>query len=306
MKTTKLWRTFKEGAANYRRNGWLTFATVSVLTLSMFVIGLAALIGFAGHLSLRSLEEKISISVSFKPETSETRILSIQQELEKAKAEIASVRYVSREQALEEFLRDGNPVLSDAVREIGENPLLSSLVIKATDPRHYDLIASKIQDSSYAQDIERVNYERNRKKIESLGTLTDRVRNIGLILGGMFSLIALLITFNTIRLTIYSHRQEFEVMRLVGASNLYIKMPFFFEGIFYGLTAALVTIVLLSGATLALSENVGALFSDILGGKSFFMVYVSFLWVFIPGIIIASVLFGVVSSFIAIRRYLRI
>lgn len=150
MKTTKLWRTFKEGAANYRRNGWLTFATVSVLTLSMFVIGLAALIGFAGHLSLRSLEEKISISVSFKPETSETRILSIQQELEKAKAEIASVRYVSREQALEEFLRDGNPVLSDAVREIGENPLLSSLVIKATDPRHYDLIASKIQDSSYA------------------------------------------------------------------------------------------------------------------------------------------------------------
>jgi cell division transport system permease protein len=257
MKIIKLWRTFKEGAENYRRNGWLTFATVSVLTLSLFVIGLAALIGFAGHLSLRSLEEKISISVSFKPETGEARIIEIRQELEKAKMEIASVEYISREEALEEFLRDGNPVFSDAVREIGENPLLSSLVIKATDPTHYDLIASKIQESSYAQDIERVNYERNKRQIEGLRNFTDRIRNIGLVLGGMFALIALLITFNTIRLTIYSHHQEFEVMRLVGASNLYIKMPFFFEGIFYGLTAALVTIIFLSGAAFALSENIG-------------------------------------------------
>jgi cell division transport system permease protein len=306
MKIIKLWRTFKEGASNYRRNGWLTFATASVLTLSMFVIGLSALIGFAGHLSLRSLEEKISISVSFKPETSEARILSIQQELAKAEAEIDSIRYVSREQALEEFLSDGNPIFSDAVKEIGENPLLSSLVIKATDPDFYGFIATKIQDSAYAQDIERINYERNREKIERLGNLTDRVRNIGLILGGTFSLVALLITFNTIRLTIYSHRQEFEVMRLVGASNLYIKMPFFFEGIFYGLTAAILTIIFLTGATFALSENLGAFFSDILDGKSFFGIYLSFLWIFVPSIIIASVLFGVVSSFIAIRRYLRI
>lgn len=306
MKITKLWRTFKEGATNYRRNGWLTFATISVLTLSMFVIGLSTLIGFAGHLSLRSLEKKISISVSFKPETSEARILSIKQELEKAKVEIKSVSYISRDQALEEFLSDGNPVLSDAVREIGENPLLSSLVIKATDPNFYGFIASKIQDSAYAQDIERINYERNRKKIEGLGNLTDRVRNIGLILGGTFSIVALLITFNTIRLTIYSRRQEFEVMRLVGASNLYIKMPFFFEGIFYGLTAAVLTIIFLTGATLAISENLGGLFTDVLDGKSFFGIYLSFLWVFIPSIIIASVLFGVVSSFIAIRRYLRI
>ena len=299
MKTIKLWRTFKEGAENYRRNGWLTFATISVLTLSMFVIGLAALIGFAGHLSLQSIQEKISISVSFKPETSESRILTIKGELEQAKKEIASVRFISRDQALEEFLRDGNPVLSEAVREIGENPLLASLVIKATDPSYYDFIASKIQDSAYANDIERLNYERNKKRIEHLENLTNRTRNIGLVLGGIFSLIAVLITFNTIRLTIYSHRQEFEVMRLVGASDLYIKMPFFFEGIFYGLTAAAATIILLTVAAYALSANIGALFSEILNGKSFFQVYASFLWIFVPSIIIASVLFGVVSSFIA-------
>lgn len=305
MKIIKLWRTFKEGAANYRRNGWLTFATVSVLTLSLFMMSLSALIGFAGHLGLRSLEEKISISVSFKPEAGEARILSIKSELENYQ-EIASVRYISRDQALDDFLRDGNPVFSEAVKEIGENPLFASLVIKATDPKHYDLIAAQIKGSDYQNDISEVNYERNRKRIDGLASLTDRARNIGFMFGAAFTLVAIMITFNTIRLTIYSHRQEFEVMRLVGASNLYIKMPFFFEGVFYGLSAAMVTIVLLTAAAYALSHAIGGPFAEITGGRTFFGVYLSFLWALVPGMFIASVLLGIVSSSIAIRRYLRI
>lgn len=305
MKIIKLWRTFKEGAANYRRNGWLTFATVSVLTMSLFMMSLAALIGFAGHLGLRSLEEKISISVSFKPEAGEARILSIKSELENYQ-EIASVRYISRDQALDDFLRDGNPVFSEAVKEIGENPLFASLVIKATDPKHYDVIAAQIGGSDYRNDISEVNYERNKKRIEGLASLTDRARDIGFMFGAVFTLVAIMITFNTIRLTIYSHRQEFEVMRLVGASNLYIKMPFFFEGVFYGLSAAIVTLILLTAAAYALSHNIFGLFAEITGGRTFFNVYLSFLWALVPSMLIVSVLLGIVSSSIAIRRYLRI
>jgi cell division transport system permease protein len=305
MKMIKLWRTFREGANNYRRNGWLTVATVSVLTLSLFVISLTGLVGFAGHLALHNLEEKISISASFKTDVSESRILAIKEELEQYK-EIASVRYISREQALDDFLADGDQVFAEAVAEIGENPLLSSLVIKATEPRHYDLVARELESSAYEDEIEHINYERNKKTIDALGDLTDRVRNIGLLIGGVLALIAILITFNTIRLTIYSHRQEFEVMRLVGASNLYIKMPFFFEGIFYGLSAALITVLLLGGVAYGLSENIGGLFAEMLGDKSFFNVFLSFLWVFVPSTIIISIILGVVSSLIAIRRYLRV
>lgn len=305
MKTIKLWRTFREGMDNYRRNGWLTVATVSVLTLSLFVISLTGLLGFAGHMALRNLEEKISISASFGTGVSETRILAIKEDLERYK-EISSVRYISREEALEDFLRDGDEVFTEAVAEIGDNPLLSSLVIKATSPEHYDLINGQLSGSSYKGEIESVNYERNRRKIDSLNDLTKRVRNIGLLIGSVFGVIAVLITFNTIRLTIYSHRQEFEVMRLVGASNLYIKMPFFFEGIFYGLSAALVTVVLLATTAFGLSENIGGLFSEMLGDRTFFGVFLSFLWVFIPGTVIISVVLGIVSSFIAIRRYLKV
>lgn len=305
MNVIKLWRTFREGMDNYRRNGWLTLATVSVLTLSLFIISLTGLLGFAGNIALRNLEEKISISASFRADIPEARILSIKGDLERYK-EVASVRYISREQALEDFLRDGDEVFTEAVAEIGENPLLASIVIKASAPEHYDLIARQLESSSYEDAIDTVNYERNRQKIDALRDLTDRTRNIGLLIGGIFALIAVLITFNTVRLTIYSHRQEFEVMRLVGASNLYIRMPFFFEGIFYGLTAALVTVLLLAGVAFGLSENLGGLFRGILGDQSFFSVFLSFLWIFVPGTIIVSVLLGAISSFIAIRRYLRI
>lgn len=305
MKIIKLWRTFKEGAENFRRNGWLTFATVSVLTLSLFVMSLTALIGIAGHYALKNLEEKISVSVSFNPGVSEARILSIKDDLEKYR-EISSIRYVSREDSLTEFMSDGNAVISEAIKEIGENPLLSSLVIKAVDPRDYDLIASQIQGSSFKDEIARVNYERNKRQIEGLNNLTDKAKKSGIALGVLFTVIAVLITFNTVRLTIYSHRQEFEVMRLVGASDLYIKMPFFFEGVFYGLTAAVITLASLTGAAYWISQGMGDFFSGVLNGGTFFSLYGGFLWALIPSTVLLSILLGVASSFIAIRRYLRI
>ncbi|NTW14498.1 MAG: ABC transporter permease [Candidatus Moranbacteria bacterium] len=305
MKTIKLWRTFKEGADNYRRNGWLTFATVSVLTLSLFAMGLTGLIGFAGNLALRNLQEKISISVNFQPQVSEDRILSIKKDLVRYR-EVSSVDYISRDQALDDFLKNGDPVFSEAVKEIGDNPLLSSLVIKADDPSNYDLIAKKLEQSDYKGEIQDINYERNKKKIETLNDLTRRSKDIGFLIGAAFMLIAVLITFNTIRLTIYSHRQEFEVMRLVGASNVYIRMPFFFEGIFYGLSGAFTTLILLTVVSYVMSRNIGPLFSELLGSRTFFGVYLSTLWVFIPAAIIIGILLGVISGFIAIRRYLKV
>lgn len=305
MKTIKLWRTFKEGADNYRRNGWLTFATVSVLTLSLFVIGLTGLIGLAGNMALKNLESMISISVSFKPETAESEILAIKDDLQRYR-EVSSVTYISRDQALEEFLKDGNEVFAEAVEVIGENPLLASLVIKADRAEDYALIARQLGESGYGSGIETINYERNRDMIDGLHKATDRIRDIGLIVGAAFMLIAVLITFNSIRLTIYSHRQEFEVMRLVGASNLYIRMPFLFEGIFYGITASFVSLLLLLGVSFSISGNIGPAFSALLGDKSFSDVYLASQWVFVPGTIIAGILLGVISGSIAIRRYLKV
>lgn len=304
MKSLKLWRTFREGWQNFRRNGWLSFATVSILTLSLFIVGLSTLLGLTTHYMLQNMREKVSVNVSFNPDIPEPRILEIRDELSKYKKEIASVEYVSRDAALETFLAENknNPAVIQAIEEIGENPLLPSLVIKATAPEHFQVIVNQIQRSTFQSDISRINYDKNRKIFNNLERNNKSIQKVGLILGLSFIFIAVLITFNTIRITIYSHRQEFEIMRLVGASNIYVRMPFVFEGVFYGIAAALVTTVALFGAAYIISP----LTQGAVPQGNFMGLYLHFFIPVLIGLLLLGIFLGVLSSSIAIRRYLKV
>ncbi len=304
MKSLKLWRTFREGWQNFRRNGWLSFATVSILTLSLFIVGLSTLLGLTTHYMLQNMREKVSVNVSFNPDIPEPRILEIRDELSKYKKEIASVEYVSRDAALETFLAENknNPAVIQAIEEIGENPLLPSLVIKAVHPEDFQVIVNQIQRSTFQSDISRINYDKNRKIFNNLEKNNKSIQKVGLILGIAFIFIAVLITFNTIRITIYSHRQEFEIMRLVGASNIYVRMPFVFEGVFYGIAAALATTIALFGAAYIISP----LTQGALPQGNFMGLYIEFLVPVLLGLLLLGIFLGVLSSSIAIRRYLKV
>lgn len=299
----KLWRTFKEGMVNFRRNGWLSFATISVLTLSLFIMSVAFLISIGARLVVESFEDRVNITVSFNPDVDESRIREMEGNLRRFR-EIESVEYVSREQALGQFLeQSGNdPEIRQAIEEIGENPLLASLIIRAKNQGDYEKISQVLSQSEYKDDISRVNYERNKRIFERLSNISNAAKRFGLIVGIAFAVIAVLITFNTIRITIYSHRNEFEIMRLVGASNLYVRMPYIFEGMLYGLCAGLVTLILLAGATYGTRQYTEGAFPQ----GNLFQVFVDYLPWLVVGTLALGVLLGVVSSFIAIRRYLRV
>jgi cell division transport system permease protein len=301
--TLKLWRTYKEGWSNIQRNGWLAFATVSILTLSLFIISLSALLGLTTNLLLENLREKISVNVSFNPDVSEDRIKEVQGELTKYTQEIKSVDYISRDQALKDFLEQNNndPVIKKAIDEIGDNPLLASLVIKANSADDYPVIVDQLQKSSFQNDIARINYEKNKKIFERLEKINQGTRKIGFALGTLFTLIAILITFNTIRITIYSHRKEFEIMRLVGASNLYVRMPVIFEGAMYGLLATFFTLLFLLIVAMYMAPLTQGAISEgnvlQLYGRNFFTI--AFM------VLLLGVGLGVISSAMAIRRYLK-
>lgn len=305
MKWLKLWRTFKEGFTNFYRNGWLTFATVSVIALSVFVIGITTLIGFAGQAVITSVRENVNISVYFKTDTTEQRILQIKEDLEKYK-EIKSVQYVSRDTALKDFMavEGDNKTIQDALNEIGENPLPASLVLTAHDPSQYETIDASLRNSALKDEISDINYAKNKTKIDNLENIIRFTQRIGFVLGAIFLFIAVLITYNTIRITLYSHRTEFEIMRLVGASNLYIRMPIVFEGMFYGIAAAF-------GAMIMLAISVKFL-GPILQGALVFSadrvsaIFVGHFWMLLGTLLLSAVGLGVISSFIAIRRYLKI
>jgi cell division transport system permease protein len=299
----KLWRTFQEGGNNIKRNGWLAFATVSILSLSLFIVSLSALLGLTTNLLLENLREKISVNVSFNTDVSEDRIKEIQGELAQYTQEIKSVEYISRDQALAEFLEQNNndPVIKKAIEEIGENPLLASLVIKAHKADDYPLIVEQIKQSNFQNDVARVNYEKNKKIFERLEKINIGTKKIGLALGILFVLIAILITFNTIRITIYSHRKEFEIMRLVGASNTYVRMPVIFEGALYGIMATAFTLFFLFLVAFYMAPLTEGAINEgnvlTLYGRHFFSIAGS--------ILVLGVLLGVGSSALAIRRYLK-
>jgi cell division transport system permease protein len=302
-KLLKLYRTFKEGWANFYRNGWLSFATMSILAISLYIISVTMILGIAANLVLKNVQDQVNVSVYFNQEVSEQQIMDIKSKLS-GYQEIDSIKYISREQALEDFKRKeaANPSINKALEQFDDNPLLSALVIKAKSPEQYDLIVKSISGSVFSEYINKINYEENKLAIERLNTVIKLVEQVGLTLGIVFIFIGILITFNAIRLTMYAQKQEFEVKRLVGASNLYIRMPFVFEGIFYGIAAAVIVFFMLwatskiiaplTEGTIPQGNLLGFFYENF--GKIFFELFVS------------GIALGVVSGFIAIRRYLKI
>jgi len=303
MKSTKLKRTFREGLENFRRNGWLSFATVSVLAISLYVISVTIILGVTANIVLKNIQDKINVSVYFNSDVAESRILEIKGKLV-GYQEIQSIDYVSKQQALEQFkkLGDKNPSITQALDEIGENPLLGALVIKAKNPNQYDIITKAIESASFSADISRIDYEENKTAIDRLTGIMKLVEKVGLTLGIVFVFIGVLITFNAIRLTMYSHKQEFEIMRLVGASNTYIQMPFIFEGIFYGAVSSVVVMICL----FITSKFLAPITQGSIGGGDIVSFYLSNFFIIFGGLFISGIALGTISGIIAIRRYLKV
>lgn len=303
MKFIKLKRTFREGSDNFLRNGWLSFATVSVLAISLYVISVTIILGVSANIVLKNIQDKINVSMYFNQDVPESKILEIKNKLI-GYQEIQSIEYVSKEQALEQFqkLGDKNPSIIQALDEIGENPLLNALVVKAKKPDQYETITNAIKGSTFSADISRIDYEENKTAIDRLTSIIRLVEQVGLTLGIVFVFIGVLITFNAIRLTMYAHKQEFEIMRLVGASNIYIRMPFVFEGIFYGVVSAFVVMICL----FITSKFLAPITRGSIGGGDIVFFYFSHFFVIFFGLVLSGIFLGTLSGVIAIRRYLKV
>ncbi len=284
------------------RNSWLSVATISVLFLSLYIVGSTLLIGMVAKELVGNIEKNVSISVYFKPDVSEERINQIKDEIKKG-GKVYSIDYISKDQALEKFSSENkdDPVIAGALKEIGENPLLSSLVVRANNQADYSQLAEEIENN-YKDDINNINYGKNKDVIEKLNKITSSAKKVGLILGMVFVAIAILITFNTIRLSLFVRRKEFDIMRLVGASNLYIKAPSIFEGIFYGVFASILAILaVVATAYTAMPMVIKGLITK----DQIINFYLNNL-LFIGGVIlVVGLLIGIVSSMIAIKKYLK-
>lgn len=252
---------------------------------------------------LGDLEEKVDISVYFKLDTPENEIIKVKTELEGI-SDVKSVEYVSRDTALAKFeeSHQNNPLIIKSLQELGENPLEASLNIKANVIDEYESIASFLESPRFSGYVDTVNYRQNQKVIEKLSGILSTVRKSGFIAILILGFIAVLVTFNTIRLTIYSMREEIGVMRLVGASNWYIRGPFIVEGVLHGAIASILTTIFFYPLIWFISPKV----SVFLTGIDLIGYFNSNFWSIFLLQTLVGVFLGIVSSLIAMRRYLKI
>jgi len=296
-------RTFKEAIKNFIRNGWLSIATVSILIMLLYILSVFFIITSIVNDVLKETQDKVDISISFQSDISEQSILEVKNELEKF-SEIKSVTYVSKEQALENFKKSSTlrPIILQTLDVLGSNPLLNALVIKANDVNQYQLISEYIKKAPFNNKVSRTNYDEHKDAINKLNYIIAVIKKIGTALGLFFTIISLLITFNAIRITIYTHKQEVEIMRLVGASNSFIRMPFIFEGVIYGVVSSIFSMLILFISIKFITPYV----SSVVPTSNLVGFYLSNFWSLLGGQILFGSLLGVIGSIIAMQKYLKV
>jgi len=301
-------RILRSGFVGFWRNGVVTAASILVMTVTLFVLGSLIFMNAMLDSALGQIQSKVDINVYFTLDAPEESILALKSSIESL-PETASVEYVTREQALEEFSKKhaDDQLILQALEELDENPLGAHLNIRAKETSQYESIA-RFLDSENALSsagtniIDKINYFQNKIAIEKLSKVISSVDTLSFAILIIFIIISVLIVFNTIRLAIYTSKEEISVMQLVGASHRYIQGPFIIEGMMYGFAAALFAMVLFYPVTIWL----GPFTEDFFGGTNIFDYYVDNFSQMFFILILSGVLLGAASSFLAIKRYLKL
>lgn len=295
------------GGRNFVRSGVVSFATVLIMTVTLVIIGLLIFLSAILGSTLTAIQDKVDVNVYFVTTANESDILSTKNKLENL-PEVNLVTYTSREDALAQFRAKhaDDDLTLQALSQLGENPLGASLAIKAKEPSQYEGIVaflSKAQEGAGdASNIDRINYYQNKVVIDRLTSAIKVTEQAGILIVILFALASSIIALATIRLAIYSARDEIAVMRLVGASNMYIRGPFIVAGMLAGIVAAVIALVLFYPVSFYAGESL----SGWLGGFNIFLYYMSNFGMIFGVLMGSGILLGGVASYVAVRRYLHI
>lgn len=307
-------RILRSGFVGFWRNAFVSFTSVIVMVVALFVIASTLFNAYSLESALKDFQNRVDINLYFVTDASQEDIDTLRSEIA-ALPEVAEVVLTTREQALDEFRQrhQNDELILQGLEQLGENPLGASLSIKAKETQQYEGIAAflaekQAQETVNTPLIDRVNYQKNKDAIDRLTALIENERRQNEIISLVLVIIAAFVMFNTVKLAIYNSREEIAVMRLVGASNYYITMPFVIIGIMQGLIAGVLVLLLLYPA-LIWDETLFypfPFFNDANIQEFLFGYFVSdFAYIFLV-IVGSGVLISGISSFLAVRKYLHI
>lgn len=298
----------KFGIKNFFRNGLLSTSPVLVITLTLLVI----LFSFTATVLLQSgikqLESKIDINIYFKPDAPKDDVLELKNlilNLPHINKEVSN--FMSKEDILVEFKErhDNRVDILKSLKFIEDNPFGAVLNIKANNIEEYTKIDEFIKSDNiykkFGNIIEISNFQQNQRAIDRLNELINHIKKIGLILSLSLIFIAMIVTFNTMRLIIYTFKEEIAIMRLVGASKFFARGPFIVEGIIYGIVSAILALFIFWSVIFYISPIIEPIF--LIDLNQFLSVNILYIT---AGLVLGGISLGFISTYLAVSKYLKV
>ncbi len=300
---TFLRRIINLGWHNFWREGGLNATTVFVLTITICLITfIFAAQGIVYHL-IGQIQDKIDISVYINPDSTQEEVVQVEDTL-KAMPEVKNVYFLSKDEVLQAFKeRHANdPVALESLKVVGANPFYASLNVRANSPDQYASIIDVLNRASFKNTVHKIDYIQKKTVISKLSSFISNVNKGGLILALSLAIMAILVAFNTIRVAIYDSSKEIAIMRLVGSPNRFIKGPFIVQAVICGAIASAISFLLFFLIVHFSASKIEAATN----GFNLSAWWMSNLVVIIAIQFVSGIVLSVLSSLVAVRKYLRI
>ena len=297
-------RILKFSFQDIGRNIWLSIVTITILVLALFSVNLLLTVNVVTGSAIESIKEKVDVNLYIKSTAEEGEIMALKAQISEYK-EVETIAYISKADALESFRvkHESDPEVLDALRELGNNPLSPVLVIKATSIDEYEALITNLNKIEN-EIIESRNFENHKAILAKINNISKKINDVGIFVSLVFILITILVVFNAIKVAIYTHRKEIGIMKLVGASNWFVRSPFLISGVIYALIGVIITIAIYYPFLTILQPYLETFFVDYsINIVSYFNQ--NFLMIFGAQFLIAAVI-NIIASFTALGRYSKV
>lgn len=300
-------RVFVIGAHSFFRNAWLSVAATIVMTITLGCILITMFASYTLNSTVKTFTEKLDVSIFFKNDANKADIDALSADLRNnSSLEVKEVTYVSVEEARARFEEQNKNDIS-TLQALSQAPdaIPPSIRVKTIDPIKLEEVVKVARQEKYQQIVDSDSYKDDSKRdaVQTLANVAKFLRNAGLVATIVFGIISILVILNTIRMTIFNRRDEIEMMQLIGASKWYIRGPFLVEAGIYGAIAGIIASLLFYLMALAQAPKLGSYVEEITPSVDKFN---QMIWVIVPVTVAIGVLIGVFSSYLAIRKHLKL
>lgn len=287
-------RHLKESLTTMGRNRWMSFASVSAVTVTLLLVGVFLIIMMNLNKVATDIENDVEIKVLIDLEANETEEIKLQQKIENMPG-VDSVTYSSKKQELDKIVKDFGNDLSLFKQE---NPLRNVMYVKADQPQNTEAIATAIDKFTGTYEV-----IYGKGKIEKLFGFLELSRNVGIILIIALLLTATFLISNTIKITITARKTEIEIMKLVGATNSFVRTPFILEGMWLGVFGSLIPITIV---TLLYTTIYNAIAPKLANEVVQLLEVMPFIIQIDLILVVMGVFIGIIGSYVSVRKFLKV